>query len=95
MSDAPEPRLVEHASGAAFAPTIERLVRAIESAGMTVFAHIDHAAGAQAVGMEMLPTMVLLYGSPRGGTPIMLATGVVICRYLFRVRRWWKGSTAE
>ncbi len=46
MSDAPGPRLVEHASGVAFAPTIERLVRAIESAGMTVFAHIDHAAGA-------------------------------------------------
>ncbi len=40
---------------------------------MTVFARIDHAAGAQAVGMTMPPTIVLMYGNPRGGTPIMLA----------------------
>jgi uncharacterized protein (DUF302 family) len=76
MSDSSAPaasRPVEHVSGMAFAPTLERLVRAIEAAGMTVFARIDHAAGAREVGMEMPPTVVLLYGHPRGGTPIMQA----------------------
>ena len=65
--------VVDHVSGVAFAPTLERLVRAIETADMTIFARIDHAAGAREVGMEMPPTVVLLYGNPRGGTPIMLA----------------------
>ena len=73
MSSTPDSRPVEHISGVAFAPTLDRLVRAIETAGMTVFARIDHAAGAREVGMAMPPTVVLIYGNPRGGTPIMLA----------------------
>ena len=63
----------EHVSGAAFGPTLERLERAITAAGLRVFARIDHAAGAREVGMAMPPTTVLLYGHPRGGTPVMLA----------------------
>jgi uncharacterized protein (DUF302 family) len=74
MNITPESRPVQHVSNLAFAPTLERLVQAIETAGMTVFARIDHAAGAREVGMEMPPTVVLLYGHPRGGTPIMLAS---------------------
>ena len=73
MSSPPVRRLSEHVSAVAFAPTLERLVQAIETAGMTVFARIDHAAGARQVGLELPPTVVLLYGHPRGGTPIMQA----------------------
>jgi uncharacterized protein (DUF302 family) len=40
---------------------------------MTIFARIDHAAGAREVGMAMPPAVVLIYGNPRGGTPVMLA----------------------
>jgi uncharacterized protein (DUF302 family) len=65
--------LAEHLSPVGFAATIDRLIDAIGRAGMTVFARIDHAAGARAAGMAMPPTQVLIYGSPRGGTPIMLA----------------------
>lgn len=57
-----------------FARTLERLTGAIETAGMKIFARIDHAAAAAAVGLAMPPTMVLIYGSPRGGTPLMLAS---------------------
>jgi uncharacterized protein (DUF302 family) len=73
MSSPPVLRPVEHISAVAFAPTLERLVQAIETAGMMVFARIDHAEGARQVGLEMPPTVVLLYGHARGGTPIMLA----------------------
>jgi uncharacterized protein (DUF302 family) len=73
MSGTQETQTVEIVSGMAFAPTLERLVQKIATAGMTIFARIDHAAGAREVGMEMPPTVVLLYGHPRGGTPIMLA----------------------
>ena len=68
-----EKQIAEYVSRWAFEPTLERLEHGIEKAGMSVFARIDHAAGAREFGMEMPPTIVLLYGSPRGGTPIMLA----------------------
>jgi uncharacterized protein (DUF302 family) len=64
---------IEYVSAVPFAPTLARLVAAIEKAGMTIFARIDHAAGAREVGMEMPPTTVLLYGNPKGGTLLMLA----------------------
>jgi uncharacterized protein (DUF302 family) len=63
----------EYVSPVPFDATMKRLEQAIEGAGMTVFARIDHAAGARDAGMAMPPTVVLLYGNPRGGTPIMLA----------------------
>jgi uncharacterized protein (DUF302 family) len=64
---------VEHKSSVGFQPTVDRLVTAIEKAGMSVFATIDHAGGAKAVGMSMPPTIVLIYGQARGGTPVMQA----------------------
>jgi uncharacterized protein (DUF302 family) len=65
--------MAELISTCGFEPTVERLIKAIEKAGLTLFAQIDHAAAAKAVGLEMPPTIVLFYGNPRGGTPIMLA----------------------
>ena len=64
---------VEYTSARAFAPTMKRLVEIIEAAGMRIFARIDHAAGAHEVGLAMPPTVLLIYGHPKGGTPIMLA----------------------
>jgi uncharacterized protein (DUF302 family) len=63
---------LEYESAWGFEPTIGRLNSAIEAAGMNVFATIDHAAGARQAGMAMPPTVVLIYGSPKGGTPLML-----------------------
>ncbi len=65
--------LIEHASPLGFSGTVTRLTSAIEAAGMTIFATIDHAEGAGTVGYDMPPTVVLLYGNPKGGTPVMLA----------------------
>ena len=73
MSDAEAPDIVEHESPVAFAATLERLTQAIARAGMTLFGTIDHAALARGVGLAMPSTTVLLYGNPRGGTPIMQA----------------------
>ncbi len=67
------PGIVEHASPLPFDDTVERLVQAIAGAGMTIFARIDHAANAREVGMTMPPATVLIYGNPKGGTPVMLA----------------------
>jgi uncharacterized protein (DUF302 family) len=74
MPDTQASDIVEHTSAHSFDRTLERVVAAIERAGMTVFARIDHAANARGVGATMPPATVLIYGNPKGGTPIMVAT---------------------
>jgi len=51
--------------------TMQRLVAAVTARGMIVFARIDHADGAAKVGMKLRPTELLLFGHPKGGTPLM------------------------
>lgn len=53
--------------------TADRLVAVINKAGATVFARIDHQAGAMKAGMKMPATTVVMFGNPKIGTPIMLA----------------------
>jgi len=71
MSEAGDP--VESISEITVEAAASRLREAIRAAGLTLFAEIDHAAGARAAGLEMPPTLVLLYGAAAGGTPVMLA----------------------
>jgi uncharacterized protein (DUF302 family) len=51
--------------------TADRLAAAVASHGMTVVARIDHAAAAAKVGLDLLPTEVLIFGNPRAGTLLM------------------------
>ena len=51
--------------------TVKRLEAAVTAKGMTVFARIDHAAGASAAGLSLRPTEVLIFGNAKGGTPLM------------------------
>ena len=69
----PETDYVEHRSDFTFLQTVEHLAQAIERVGMNIFARIDHAAGAREVGMPLLPSVVLIYGHARGGTPVIQA----------------------
>ncbi len=60
-------------SAYSFSDTLSRLRASLEARGFTIFAIIDHRAAAQAVGLDMPPTTVLIYGNPKGGTPLMRA----------------------
>lgn len=51
--------------------TADRLVGALEAKGIKVFSRIDHAAGAKSVGMELAPTELVIFGTPKVGTPLM------------------------
>ena len=51
--------------------TMTRLEDAVTKRGLTVFARIDHAAGAAKIGKTLRPTEVLVFGNPTGGTPFM------------------------
>ena len=53
--------------------TVRRLEAAFAEKGMRVFAVIDHSGEAEKVGLEMRPTKVVIFGSPKGGTPLMVA----------------------
>jgi uncharacterized protein (DUF302 family) len=50
---------------------MDRLEAEVKAKGLTVFARIDHAAGATAVGLSLRPTEVLIFGNAKGGTPLM------------------------
>ena len=53
--------------------TMDRLEAEIRARGLTVFARIDHTAGAAEVGLPLRPTEVVIFGNARGGTPLMQA----------------------
>ena len=57
----------------AFGPeeTVKRLEAEVKARGLTVFAHVDHAAGAAAVNLPLRPTDLLIFGNAKGGTPLM------------------------
>lgn len=55
------------------ATTLDRLQKIFAEKGITVFARVDHAAGAKKIGMELPPTQLLLFGNPKLGTPLMKA----------------------
>jgi uncharacterized protein (DUF302 family) len=51
--------------------TMDRLAAEITARGMTVFARVDHAAGAAEAGLSLRPTELLIFGNAKGGTPLM------------------------
>lgn len=51
--------------------TADRLEKALETKGMTVFIRIDHAAGAKKAGLALPPTELVIFGNPKVGTPLM------------------------
>jgi len=57
--------------------TMDRLQAEIRAQGMTVFARIDHAAGAADVGLTLPPTELIVFGNARGGTPLMQSVQTV------------------
>jgi len=65
--------IVEKPSNHSVEQTVDRLKNILQSKGVTLFALIDHSGEAEKVGMKMPPTKLLIFGNPKGGTPLMLA----------------------
>jgi uncharacterized protein (DUF302 family) len=72
--------------------TTRALVEAIKRRGLTVFARIDHAAAAREVGMELADEEVVLFGSPRSGTPLMQADPRIGIELPLRILVWREGE---
>jgi len=65
--------LIKKASPVDVAATLDNLEKVLASKGLTIFARIDHTAGADKVGLELRPTQVLIFGNPQVGTKLMQA----------------------
>jgi len=72
--------------------TIDRLEAEVKERGLTVFARIDHAAGAADVGLVLRPTAVLVFGNARGGTPLMQAAQTAGIDLPLKALVWQDGS---
>ena len=68
--------------------TLSRLKATIADQGLTLFAHIDHGAGAQEVGLRMQPAHVLIFGNARAGTPLMVASPLLALDLPLKVLIW-------
>lgn len=74
--------------------TLARLLDAIARRDLTVFAQIDHAASAREIGMELADEVVVVFGSPRAGTPLMQADPQIGIELPLRILVWDHGGQA-
>src|SRR5476649_2119038 len=68
--------------------TMDRLAASVTAHGMTILARIDHAAAAIKAGMALRPTELLIFGNPRGGTPLMQAVQTIGIDLPLKVLIW-------
>jgi len=68
--------------------TVDRLKQILQSKGVTLFALIDHSGEAEKVGMKMPPTRLLIFGNPKGGTPLMLAAPSIAIDLPLKILVW-------
>ena len=72
--------------------TVERLKGILETKGVTLFALVDHSGEAAKAGMAMRPTKLLIFGSPKAGTPIMLAAPGIAIDLPLEILVWEDGA---
>jgi uncharacterized protein (DUF302 family) len=68
--------------------TMKRLQEIIRSRNLTLFANIDHSGGARLVGLTMQEAHVLIFGNPKGGTPLMIASPLLALDLPLKVLVW-------
>jgi uncharacterized protein (DUF302 family) len=84
--------MVVRRSASDWTNTSRLLIEAIERRGLTVFARIDHAAGARAVGLDLSEEEVVLFGSAKSGTPLMQDDRRIGIELPLRVLLWREGE---
>lgn len=68
--------------------TVEKLKGILQAKGVTLFAPVDHSGEAEKVGMQMLPTKLLIFGSPKSGTALMLAVPTIAIDLPLKILIW-------
>src|SRR6201982_828125 len=80
--------IVNLASNHSVDQAVEKLKDVLQSKGITLFALVDHSGEAEKVGMKMPPTKLLIFGSPKAGTPLMLAAPSIAIDLPLKILVW-------
>jgi uncharacterized protein (DUF302 family) len=68
--------------------TVRKLEALLDAKGVKLFALIDHSGEAEKVGMQMRPTKLLIFGNPKAGTPLMIASPTVAIDLPLKILVW-------
>ena len=80
--------IVSQLSPYAVSETIDRLIAILQAKDITIFARIDQQVEAEKVGLNLRPTQLLLFGSPKAGTPLMVAEPTIALDLPLKVLAW-------
>ena len=92
MAPATDNGIISKPSNHSVEQTLDRLENILQSKGVTLFALIDHSGEAAKVGMTMPPTKLLIFGSPKAGTPLMLAAPSIAIDLPLKILVWEDGQ---
>jgi uncharacterized protein (DUF302 family) len=87
--------LVTKVSSRSVAGTVDRLLAVVAERGMKLFIVIDHSGEARANGLDLRDTKVVIFGSPKGGTPVMQAAPVAALDLPLKVLVWDDGDATK
>lgn len=80
--------LIQVASPHSVNETVTRFKSIVAERGMQIFAFVDHSGEAEKVGLQMRPTKLIIFGSPKGGTPLMVAAPTLAIDLPLKVLIW-------
>ena len=84
----PENGIISKSTNRTVDETVERLKALLQAKGIKLFAVIDHSGEANTIGIKMPPTKLLIFGNPKGGTPLMLAAPTVAIDLPLKLLVW-------
>ena len=73
--------------------TVQKLEELLQSKGVKLFALIDHSGEAEKAGMHMRPTKLLIFGNPKAGTPLMIASPAIAIDLPIKILVWQDGES--
>ena len=92
MNSTSENGIVTIASRQSVDQTVQKLEGILHAKGVKLFALVDHSGEAAAAGMQMRPTKLLIFGSPKAGTPLMLAAPSIAIDLPLKILVWEDGD---
>jgi uncharacterized protein (DUF302 family) len=88
MASTSDNGIVSKPSNHSVEQTVDKLKSILQSKGITLFALVDHSGEAEKVSMKMRPTKLLIFGSPKAGTPLMLAAPTLAIDLPLKILVW-------
>jgi uncharacterized protein (DUF302 family) len=93
MASATDNGIVSRPSSRSVDQTVQKLQELLQAKGIALFALIDHSGEAEKIGMKMRPTRLLIFGSPKAGTPLMLAAPSSAIDLPLKILVWEDGQS--